>query len=48
MAQAFLQRLGGHADVEAAVRNCETAFRMQAEVPGLCDIGGETRATRQI
>ena len=48
MDQAFLQRLGGHADVEAAVRNYETAFRMQAEVPELCDISGETRATRQL
>ncbi len=48
MDQAFLQRLGGHADVEAAVRNYETAFRMQAEVPKLCDISGETRATRQL
>ncbi len=48
MDQAFLQQLGGHADVEAAVRNYETAFRMQAEVPELCDISGETRATRQL
>jgi len=48
MDQAFLERLGGHADVEAAVRNYETAFRMQAEVPELCDISGETRATRQL
>ena len=48
MDQSFLQRLGGHADVEAAVRNYETAFRMQAEVPELCDISGETRATRQL
>ena len=48
MDQAFLERLGGHADVEAAVRNYETAFRMQAEVPELCDISGETRATREL
>ena len=48
MDEAFLERLGGHADVEAAVRNYETAFRMQAEVPELCDIGGETRATREL
>ena len=48
MDQAFLKGLGGHADVEAAVRNYETAFRMQAEVPELCDISGETRATRQL
>ena len=48
MDRAFLERLGGHADVEAAVRNYETAFRMQAEVPELCDISGETRATREL
>ncbi len=48
MDQAFIERLGGHADVEAAVRNYETAFRMQAEVPELCDISGETRATREL
>jgi hypothetical protein len=34
--------------VEAAVRNFETAYRMQAAVPELCDISGETAATRAL
>ncbi len=36
------------AQVEAAIRNYETAFRMQAAVPELCDISGETDATKQL
>lgn len=31
--------------VDAAIRNYETAYRMQAAVPALCDISGETQAT---
>ncbi len=31
--------------VEAAIQNYETAFRMQASVPDLCDISGETLQT---
>ncbi len=46
--QGFLARLGGNADIEAAVTNYETAFRMQAEVPELCDISDETEATRRL
>jgi hypothetical protein len=33
------------AQVEAAIRNYETAFRMQAAVPELCDISGESQPT---
>jgi len=32
----------------AAIRNYETAYRMQAAVPELCDIRGETEATKQL
>lgn len=35
-------------EVEAAVQNLETAYRMQAAVPELCDLSGETRATREL
>ncbi len=31
----------------AAIMNYETAFRMQASVPELCDISGETEATHR-
>jgi hypothetical protein len=34
--------------VEAAIRNYETAYRMQTAVPELCDIGGESEATKQL
>lgn len=44
---SFVGDLGGDESVEAAIRNYETAYRMQAEVPELCDISGETSATLQ-
>jgi hypothetical protein len=34
--------------VEAAIRNYETAYRMQTAVPELCDIRGESEATKQL
>lgn len=34
--------------VEAAIRNYETAFRMQSTVPDLCDISGESQATQKL
>ena len=34
--------------IEAAVRNYETAFRMQTAVPEVCDISDETQATRDL
>jgi hypothetical protein len=34
--------------VEAAIRNYETAYRMQAAVPELCDLAGETAATKRL
>jgi hypothetical protein len=39
----------GHADeIESAIANYETAFRMQAAVPELMDLRGETNATRRL
>ena len=46
--RAFLNRIGGDNDVDAAVRNYETAYRMQASVPELCDLIGETAATKKM
>src|SRR6185295_500153 len=34
--------------VEAAIRNYETAYRMQAAVPEMCDLRGETEATKKL
>lgn len=41
----FLQQTAQDVQVEAAIRNYETAFRMQTAVPELCDLSGETQAT---
>ncbi len=39
----------GHIDpVESAIRNYELAFRMQAAVPALMDLSGETATTRRL
>jgi hypothetical protein len=43
----FAQRTGD-AQVEAAIRNYETAYRMQAAVPELTDLRGETEATKRL
>lgn len=34
--------------VEAAIRNYETAYRMQVAVPELCDLSGESEATKKL
>ena len=39
----------GHADeIESAISNYELAFRMQASVPELTDLSGETEATKKL
>ncbi len=51
MSQTDERLLGriGHADqVESAITNYELAFRMQASVPELTDLSGETRATKRL
>ena len=48
MDEAFVQTLDGHTEINAAIENYETAFRMQATVPELCDINGETEATKEL
>ncbi|MBL8294253.1 MAG: DUF1501 domain-containing protein, partial [Bryobacterales bacterium] len=44
----FLRQVENDSRVEAAIRNYETAYRMQAAVPELCDLRGETEATRKL
>jgi len=44
----FLQTTKSDPQVEAAIQNAETAFRMQSAVPDLCDISGETKSTREL
>lgn len=44
----FFQRTQQDAQVEAAVKNYETAYRMQGAVPELVGISGETEATKQL
>ncbi len=35
-------------EVEAAIKNYETAFQMQTAVPEACDLGDESEATKQL
>lgn len=46
--RGFAAEAGGDANIEAAIRNYETAFRMQTAVPEICDITGESEATRKL
>ena len=45
---SIIESLKGDEQVEAAVRNYETAYRMQASVPELCDISGESEITKKL
>ena len=46
--QGVLNRLGRVDELESAIANYEMAYRMQAAVPELIDIKGETDATRNL
>jgi hypothetical protein len=46
--RSVLGRVGHDDRIEAAIANYELAFRMQAAVPGLLDIAGESAATRKL
>jgi len=41
-------RVANDAQVEAAIQNYETAYRMQTAVPELCDLRGESEATKEL
>jgi hypothetical protein len=42
------ERFGRNDEIESAIANYETAYRMQAAVPELMDLKGETEATRKL
>lgn len=44
----LLSRMGPHDALESAIANQELAFRMQAAVPELTDLSGETEATKTM
>ncbi len=46
--QQFLQSAGYDPQVEAAIKNYETAFKMQTAVPELCDISDESEHTKSM
>ncbi|HMF20154.1 MAG TPA: DUF1501 domain-containing protein [Gemmataceae bacterium] len=46
--RALRERTGNADQIESAISNYETAFRMQASVPELMDIRRETEATRRL
>ena len=46
--QAGQARLGRVDEIESAIANYETAYRMQAAVPELMDLAGESNATKEL
>jgi hypothetical protein len=46
--QTMLDRTGHADEIESAIANYETAYRMQTAIPELMDIRGETEATRRL
>lgn len=48
MNRSHLERHGTDRNLEGVIESFELAFRMQAEVPGLLDLGQETEATRKL
>lgn len=46
--QEFLRVSNTDPQVEAAIKNYELAYRMQAAVPELCDLKGESEATKKL
>jgi Protein of unknown function (DUF1501) len=45
---AMNEQLSRSDEVESAIANYETAYRMQSAVPELLDLSGETKATREL
>ena len=48
MDRRFTESIDASSQVEAAIKNYELAWRMQSAVPELCEIRGETEATRKL
>jgi hypothetical protein len=45
---AFSRGMGEHDAVESSIRNYETAYRMQVQVPDVLDLSQESAATKQL
>ncbi|MCA8998359.1 MAG: DUF1501 domain-containing protein [Planctomycetaceae bacterium] len=43
----FLEKTGSEREIEAAINNYETAYRMQTAIPDLCDLTEESLTTQQ-
>ena len=48
MDKEFTATIDPNSQVDAAIKNYEMAWRMQAAVPELCDIRGETEVTKKL
>lgn len=46
--EEFLEKTGHFEPIETAIKNYETAYRMQSAVPELVDVAGETEATKRL
>jgi hypothetical protein len=46
--RGVVERFGASSEIEATIGNFELAFRMQAEVPDLVSLGGESEATLRL
>ncbi len=46
--ESTVRREGPHDELESAIRNYETAFRMQMAIPKLCDLADETEETLEL
>lgn len=46
--QQFAARVEKHPEIEAAIRNYETAYRMQTAVPELVDLSQESKAVQEM
>ena len=48
MDRSFASSLDANSQIDAAIKNYEMAWRMQSAVPELCDLSGETEATKKL
>lgn len=46
--QGFTTAIKGNSNIDAAIKNYETAYRMQSSIPEICDISDESAATREL
>jgi hypothetical protein len=48
MDREFMKSVGANSQIESAIMNYETAYRMQSAVPELVELTGESEATRRL